>query len=208
MKDLDIVRKALATNESPKRRNFRKAVIQLLEKRDLTVAEIVYSLNGGEYDERLRRRVQANVQNAPEIMVTRFETFGHTEIPVYTLKGDGKLEVLMPKRESPRKPVLGMESLLTRVLNLGLGRAVAVAGPQAVDAFKKLEPKQQARYISTLALSDHARSILTLVHSANLSKEQLKELNVKQLVRQNASYVVAKLHGSTAFFDNIKSVYG
>ncbi|AFN37604.1 hypothetical protein VH12019_00253 [Vibrio phage VH1_2019] len=208
MKNIEIVRKALANNETVSRTNFRPAIIELLSKRDLTVAEIVYALNGGEYNEQLRRRVQDNVQKSDEIIVCRFEKFGSKEVHVYSLKNSGKLSVDIPQRGTPRNPIVGLEKLLTRALNRGLGASVAIAGQNAIDAFKNLETKQQVRYLASIALRDDAREILTLVQNANLTKSELENINVKSLVCTNARYVIAKVNKSSAFFDNIKAIYG
>ncbi len=208
MTNIEIVRKALANNETLKRSVFRQAVHDLLEKRELTVAEIVYALNGGEYSETLRRRVQANVQKSDKIIVCRLEKFGSVEVYVYTLDTKGRLAIDIPKRKSPRKPIRGFEELLTRALNRGLGLSVAVAGQQAIDAFKALETKQQIRHLSSIAQRDHAREILDIVNKANLPKEELEKINVTKLIRANATYVIAKVNKSSAFFDNIKSIYG
>ncbi|AAQ64441.1 hypothetical protein KVP40.0373 [Vibrio phage KVP40] len=208
MKNVEIVRKALASNDKVSSKNFRPAIIELLSHRDLTVAELVYALNGGEYNETLRRRVQDNVQNSDEIIVTRFEKYGVREVHVYSLKNKGRLAIDIPKRATPRKPIEGMEKLLTRALNRGLGLSVAVAGQDAIDAFKSLEAKQQIRYLTSIALRDNARDILKLVTDANLDKEELEKINVSNMVRMNATYVIAKVNKSSSFFDNIKAIYG
>lgn len=208
MTNIEIVRKALANNEKLKRSVFREAVHELLEKRELTVAEIVYALNGGEYNETLRRRVQANVQSSDKVIVCRFEKFGSREVYVYTLNTKGRLAIDIPKRKSPRKPIQGFEKLLTRALNRGLGLSVAVAGQQAIDAYKALETKQQIRYLTSIALRDNAREILEIVSKSNLPKEELEKINVTKLVRDNATYVIAKVNKSSAFFNNIKAIYG
>ncbi len=212
MRNVKTVRKARITDTYVGKNVFRAALIELLIKRDnLSVYDLVYSLNGGEFDESLRRRIHCVLTRNEDV----FETSGmvkrrgvNRSIRLYSMKGRTETPIDKAVVTKPRAPIKGMEKLLTDVLSDGLGEAVRRGGPDMVQSFRDLEPRQQAHHIASLTLTKYPKKVLELVGSSSLSDLEVDSINLRAVVLSNAHYVVRTVNKSQSFFRDIQAIYG
>ncbi|CAM0036415.1 hypothetical protein VPHF86_0018 [Vibrio phage F86] len=212
MQNVKAVRKARITDTFVGKNMFRAALVELLIKRDnLSVYDLVYSLNGGEFDETLRRRVHYVLTHNEDV----FEASGIVKqdgvkrpIRLYSMKGRSKTPIEKTIVGSPRAPIRGMEKLLTDVLSGGLGEAVRRGGPDMVQAFRDLDAKQQAHHIAALTLTKYPKKVVELVGASSLSDLEVDSINLRNVVLSNAHYVVRTVNKTQSFFSDIQDIYG
>ena len=209
MNNVKKVRKELiATGKVKSRTTFRLALQEMLAVKELTEYDIVYSLNCGKFDEKLRRRVHAVLsKNKSFACVAEDYSTGRR---TYALSEKTDPNVVIETRDLNlvNSPVNGMEQLLTEVMNAGLGQAVKMGGVEAIDAFKELPVKQQARHIATLARRSRHKDLYKLFLDAGYDDTTPRRV-FNKVILSNARYVVSKVNQRHEYFDNvIKPIYG
>lgn len=206
MKNVKEVRKSiLLTGEFKGRLQFRKALEELLEVRELTVYDMVYSLNGGKYSERLRRRIHNVMINNDQFVCVSIAS-GSGKRRTYSLASKTEVAIDVNKHKNLRNPVVGLEELLTQVLNDGLGESVRRGGVGMIDFFKKLPVKQQTAHIMSLANKSKQREIAMLfIKSGN---HDMSDREYERVLRRNAQHVVYSVNKEHEFFRKIVKIYG
>ncbi|CAL9981152.1 hypothetical protein VPHK567_0019 [Vibrio phage K567] len=209
MKNVIEVRKDLAETGVCKRRNvFQNALEELLELRELTIYDIVYSLNDGKFDETLRRKVHGVLARNEQFACISQDTASGRRTYTLTANVKAKRIIEVDSYTLTRSPLLGLEKILTEVLNDGLGQSVQAMGVCAIDEFKALPVKKQVRYIMSLAKTSRREELLEIFTKSGFSVSSPKWA-VENALRSNARYVIAKVNERHEFFDNvIKNIYG